>query len=66
MERNWINYISTNTITTTNLVKIVLVVVSMFVTGKRDVVQEYELLEVREPVGAVRQVGSLKIVSQVA
>ena len=47
------------------LVKIVLVVVSMFVTGKRDVVQEYELLEVREPVGAVRQVGSLKIVSQV-
>ena len=58
----------TNTIitTNTNLVKIVLVVVSMFVTRKRDVVQEYELLEVREPVGAVRQVGSLKIVSQVA
>ena len=59
------NTINTIKTTTTNLVKIVLVVVSMFVTRKRDVVQVYELLEVRESVGTVGQVGFLKNVYQV-
>ena len=44
----------------TNLVKIVLVFVSMFATRHRDMVQVDELLEVWVPVGAVGQVGVLK------
>ena len=43
----------------TNLVKIVLVFV--FEAGERDLVQVYHLLEVRPPVGAVGEVGVLKM-----
>ena len=50
----------------TNLVKIVLVDVSIFATQRqRDVVQVYELLEVWVSVGTVGEVGLLKIVSWV-
>ena len=64
----WINYLhqSTTTPMRTNLVKIVLVNVSIFATQRqRDVVQVYELLEVWVSVGTVGEVGLLKIVSRV-